>query len=109
MTRAESGGLSALRHEAGRGLAATDCLGVDVRPRLESVVVGQGPHPVSIVEIRTFRWMSGVAAEAGATEPAKMPVASRAPAALRATRLTLLIDDVLPDGDRAGDAAGPPS
>src|SRR3954447_2518355 len=93
MTRAESGGLSALRHETGRGMAVTDCLGVDVRPRLESVKLwAQGPHPVSSVATRTFEpWLAGVALAGAAAAPAKTPVARTTPATSRVRRLKLVI------------------
>jgi hypothetical protein len=88
LTRAESGGLSALRHETGRGLAVTDCLGVTC-VLVSGLWLSQPPHPVSM---RTMREPSEwVAALLGAAVPAKMPVARMAAAAMRAARFIMLI------------------
>lgn len=67
----------------------TDCLGVTC-VLVSSMWLSAQPHPVSEV----VSWVAGaesVAAEAGAAEPAKAPVARTAAAAMLAKRLNLLM------------------
>ncbi len=74
----------------------TAVLGGDVRPRLESVWVVYGPHPVSFIGVTTTWWWLAGAASAGLTAPAKIPVAMIVAAATRINCLKLLIGGALP-------------